>query len=151
MMSKMMHRQREVCGGGNDFASDASQGPKYESNDLVEEWMVRCNSTVASFMCSRPTAEHYDRFTRFVPHVPRPHSHPIVVVNEGYHDRQSKIDALRACMSDCQRPDLMPHHDTKSYLDAWLEQVKQKLGPERLASVPLFLPFHFPFARQSFD
>jgi hypothetical protein len=42
-------------------------------------------------------------------------------------------------MSEVKRPDLVPHHDSKSYLDAWLEQVKQKLGPERLASVKKFL------------
>ena len=135
IMSKMMRRQREVCGGGNEYANDASQGPKYESNELVEEFMIRCNSTIASIMCSRPLAEHYDRFTQFVQPVPRPHPCPIVIANEGYHDRESKIDALRACMSEVKRPDLVPHHDSKSYLDAWLEQVKQKLGPERLASV----------------
>lgn len=135
IMSKMMRRQREVSGGGNEYANEASQGQKYESNDLVEEWMIRCNSTIASMMCSRPIAEHYDRFTQFVPNVPRPHACPIVIVNEGYHDRESKMDALRECMSEVNRPDLVPHHDTKSYLDAWLEQVKQKLGPERLIAV----------------
>ncbi len=136
IMAKMMRRQREVCGGGNEYANDASQGQtKYESNDLVEEFMIRCNSTIASIMCSRPLVEHYDRFTQFVQPVARPHACPIVITNEGYHDRESKIDALRACMSEVKRPDLVPHHDSKSYLDAWLEQVKQKLGPDRLTSV----------------
>jgi hypothetical protein len=130
-MSKMMQRQREVCGGGNDFPHDESQGPKYESNSMVAEWMTRCNSTVAAITCARPVVEHYDCFTQFVELVPRPHPCPIVIVNEGPKDREARVDALRVCMNECKRPDLIPHHDSKSYLDAWLEQVKQKLGPER--------------------
>jgi hypothetical protein len=130
-MSKMMQRQREVSGGGKDFANDDMHGDKYESNEMVAEWMTRCNSTIAAILCARPVVEHYDRFTQFVPPVSRPHACPIVIANEGPKDRQSRIDALRVCMIQCKRPDLIPHHDTKSYLDAWLEQVKQKLGTER--------------------
>ncbi len=130
IMSKMMQRQREVCGGGMEFAYDDAQGPKYESSDMVSEWMTRCNSTVASIMCARRVVEHYDRFTQFAQPSQRPHPCPIVIV-QGPKDREARIDAVRACMNECKRPDLIPHHDTKSYLDAWLDQVKQKLGAEQ--------------------
>ena len=171
-MSKMMQRQREVCGGGKDSANDDVQGPKYESNDMVEEWMIRCNSTIASIMCARPLAEHYDRFTQFVPVTQRPHACPIVIVsaqcaregrgglceaviycatfsvthalqvNEG--PREFKMNALRDCMVECKRPNLVPHHDTKSYLDAWLEQLKQHFSPDRLVAVKKFLALNAP-------
>ena len=76
-----MQRQREVCGGGKDSANDDAQGPIYESNSMVEEWMIRCNSTIAAILCARPLAEHYDRFTQFAPLTRRPHPCAIVIVS----------------------------------------------------------------------
>jgi hypothetical protein len=135
-MTKMMERQREVCGGGKDHGHEHDAHATFESNDIVAEWMIRCNSTVASMMCARPFAEHYDRFTQFVPLNQRPHANPIVVVNEGPKDRRHKMDALRLCMHELNRPDLVPHNDSKCYLDAWMEQVSRHLGEERLIAVP---------------